>query len=201
MSLRRKPFLVSSPHPTCATSAVVSVSAGMQARVRWGLMVTGSLHAHPEPHRVARWVRKAGAKCSESHFLQTSLALLLGWKEQREHEVWDPVSRAIPCWAGPAVVTIPGSGTRGAGSRSPKQEAWGGGRKAVGPVGTLGPACQHHSGCGERRKQSGVGVGQSSALRTTCLPPPFKAREGLASLSQLCSQFRDRSTPTTHGLP
>lgn len=49
---------------------------------------------------------------------------------------WGP----FECRTGPVMVTIPGLGSREAGSRSPKQEAWGGGRKAGGAEwGTAGP--------------------------------------------------------------
>lgn len=60
------------------------------------------------------------------------------------------------------LVTIPRPESRGAGSRSPKQEAWGGGRKAGGLSGepwALGLP-ELYSGCGERiRKQPLLGWG------------------------------------------
>lgn len=43
------------------------------------------------------------------------------------------------CRAGPVMVTIPRSESRKAGSRPPKQEAWGGGRKAGGAEGNTRP--------------------------------------------------------------
>lgn len=79
------------------------------------------------------------------------------------------------------MVTIPRSvaaGVGGAGSRSPKQEAWGGGRKAgLAEWGTLGPGLPELcSGCGERRRKQlalGVGVGKKhSSLDPDIFPSP-----------------------------
>lgn len=62
-------------------------------------------------------------------------------------------------------MTIPRSGSWGAGSRSPKQEAWGGGRKAGGLSAERGAlACQNYSGCGERRRKQGCGGGGEEVL-------------------------------------
>lgn len=76
------------------------------------------------------------------------------------------------------MVTIPGVGW-GGGSRSPKQEAWGGGRKAgLAEWGTLGPDLPELcSGCGERRRKQlalGMGVGkkQHSSLDPDIFPSP-----------------------------
>lgn len=85
------------------------------------------------------------------------------------------------CRARPAVVTIPGSGVWEPEADHPNRKPGVGAGRRWGRVGTLGPACQHHSGCGERRKQSGVGVGRSSALRTTGLPVALQAHEGLGA--------------------
>lgn len=94
----------------------------------------------------------ASMRCSDKS-LPTEVGLCL-WGGRAEGgmkfgaQSWGPYE----CRAGPLVVTLPRSESRGAGSRSPKQEAWGGGRKAgMAEWGTAGPwACQNCSGCGER---------------------------------------------------
>lgn len=84
-------------------------------------------------------------------------------------------------------MTIPRSGSRAAGSRSPKQETWGGGRKAGGAEWALGlpELC---SGCGERiRKQpAGVQWGRGRGSSPSAQPQAFSSPSAPAQQGRVC---------------
>lgn len=76
----------------------------------------------------------AGLTCSKKSLSTVGVGLCpLGRNE--DTKAWNLGPKAqgmLECLAGPARVTVPRSGSRGDGSRSPKQEAWVGAGRLVG---------------------------------------------------------------------